>query len=182
MTWLEELDLDTGSWRTVESVPGTLPSETMTSYSPDGRFIAYGTGRTDAPEESEGDVRVTDLTTRHARTLPDLTLVYGDPWQDDHTVLAMTYDEQPFALFDAATGDRSSVGIDNVMGLGGYVDGRLVLDRTAWLDDRTKPCLVALCLADPATHVVTPWLDMRGGALSEVVTVARDIQALPPLR
>ena len=112
VTWLEELDLETGAWRTIESVPGSLPSETSPAYSPDGTLVAFGIGIgfADAPGLSEGEVRVTEVATGRATMFSEVILVREGAWQDDRTLLAMADVLGGYALLDVVTGETRPVG------------------------------------------------------------------------
>ena len=176
--WVVEINVTTGSSRTVEHLEGGYPSESYPSVSPDGRTLVYGVGLESDDDGSLGGVHALDLRTGEARHLPNLHLEYGDPWRDADTVLAwdqsMDAPTDDRLLVDVRTGEVTPLEIDSLFGLSGFVGGQLAIARTPWLD-RTQPCPVTYCLADPESLEITPWLDTPGSGPMGDLSPARDL-------
>ncbi|CAL8980178.1 hypothetical protein CELL_03443 [Cellulomonas sp. T2.31MG-18] len=175
-TWVDEVDLAGGRSRVVEHALNVYPGETYPSYSPDGRRLIYGAGPLSG--DAMSTLRVVALDGSGAVNVPgDLHLVYGDPWLTAGTALA--WDESTdvgsddsFTRVDASSGDHAPLGVPSLTNLSGVVGGRVVVQRTDWLD-RANPCTVELCLLDPGTGSVSPWLDLPGSPRIGSVQVAR---------
>jgi hypothetical protein len=182
-TLVQEIDLSTGTAHVVEVVPDAGPSETYPSYSPDGRFLAYGIGRAieDDEEEAWASVRVTPVQGGKAHEWEHTHLVYGDPWRDATTVLAWdewasTTGPDSHVLLSAETGTQEPYGIDRLTNLSGFVTGTLLAQQTDWVDEPI-PCTVALCTVDLRTGAVAPWLTLPEGTRTGFVSPARTLLA-----
>lgn len=186
-TWVDEIDLATGTSRMIEHRPDTYPLENSPSYSPDGRFFAYGLdtgaqpdGVVDHEEEWES-LRVVQLDGTAAYEWDLLHVVNGDPWADSRTILAWDDELDPgsadaFRLVDATTGGSTSLGLAHLTNTNGFVAGRLLIQPTM-LRGEPSSCEVALCLADVATGRTAPWLVLPEGYDVRFVSPARGLTA-----
>ena len=162
-TWVLEVDVATGASRTIEHLIGGFPSEAYPTVSPDGRTVVYGVGMESDDETSLGGIRASiSGPARHATRLisTSRTATRGgttprswrgtSPGRRRRTTTSSS---------TPASGTTSPLGISSLFGVSGYVGGRLAVERTPWLD-RTPPCAVTYCLADPESLAISPWLEL----------------------
>ena len=178
-TWVHEVDVATGAARVVEHVPDSGPVEAYPAYSPDGRFLAYGIGY--GPEDADDvgwtTLRVIAVDGSAAHEAHALHMVYGDPWLDDSTLVVwdeLSAAEDTYLLVDAVSGATEPLGIERLFNLAGFVGGRLVVDRTPWIEEPI-PCPGVLCVGDTTTGEVRPWITTPEGAGIAFIAPARAV-------
>ena len=178
-SWVIEVDMRTGAQRTLDHVIGYGPYETYPSYSPDGRYVAYGVWKEGDDEDASGGIRTVDTTTGRGHVWPDSHMTYGDPWQDARTLVGWDLLPDPgsgaeYTLIDAATETSAPLGMAGLFNLNGHVAGHLVIDRTPWVDGEI-PCAVTYCLTDPDSRETSPWLETPGSVQLGFLSPARSL-------
>ncbi len=170
-TWVDEVDLASGTSRTIEVRADSSPGESCPSYSADGSGFAYGINNGVQPQWETGAdtwpaVRAIALDGTTANEWAGMHVVHGDPWRDENTLLV--WDEGAAAgsgddhqLLDARSCASTSLGIPRLLNTQGFIAGGLLVDTTRWTDPPV-PRSVALCLADVSSGQVSPWLTLPG--------------------
>ena len=173
-TEVHEVDLVTGATRLVERVPAATPLELGATWSPDGRYVAYGVGHP-APEGAEEEwqtLRVVGTAGTGVQEWFALRVPTGDPWLDDRTLVArddLAPDGAPHLLLDAGTGERLPASTVDVRLVAGVARGALVVDG------RGGGCPVTLCLTDATSGELRPWVSAPEGIGITTVWPARDL-------
>jgi dipeptidyl aminopeptidase/acylaminoacyl peptidase len=97
--WVERLDPNGRLRERLGPLPGKVP---CLAYSPDGRWLAAGSGET----SRSGEIRLWDLRAHTSRTLSGghSDLVYGIAWSPDSRRLAAGSYDKLVTVWDVATG------------------------------------------------------------------------------
>lgn len=158
-TRLYAVDSNTGSANLLDELGIHDESSEPVSWAPDGAHIAYSLIRYEEPDfiDSYSYVtRVVALDGSPAAEYPNTFVSRGHAWRDGTRLMLGnelgSQGGEPFVL-EADLTDGTVEGLPTLSGLG-FVDGLALVRR----GEGSPPCASTLCLLDPGSGDVRPWL------------------------